>query len=126
MKRGHTVRIHKLLLVLVVLGLAAELSARAQAGEGNVTWYDSSCGFFVLSLPEGQPERFGLYSWRSGVIPKLDQVWEGDIVEGEEIEITNKATGEKMGVQHWANAKEQAQLTRNAPPQCASKWKRRR
>ena len=34
--------------------------------------------------------------------------------------------GQKMAVIHWANAKEQAQLVRNTPVQCASKWKKRK
>ena len=112
----------------LLLALALPLAFVAQptrAAQGTVTWHDPSCGFFVLSLPEGQPERFGLYSWKSGVDPKMEQVWEGDIVEGEDIDIVNQA-GEKMAVLHWANAKEQAQLVRNTPVQCASKWKKKK
>ena len=112
-------------LWLAALGLALAAGSQARAAEGTVTWNDPTCGFFVLSLPEGTAERFGMYSWKSGADPKLDAVWEGDIVEGEDIELTNKASGEKMAVIHWANAKEQAQLVRNAPVQCASKWKRK-
>jgi hypothetical protein len=112
--------------MLLALSVATLLGAQAHAAEGTVTWHDPSCGFFVLTLPEGQPERFGLFSWKSGPDPKLEQVWEGDIVDGEDIEISNKATGEKMATLHWANAKEQAPLVRNTPVQCASKWKRRR
>jgi len=113
-------------LLLLAFGLALAAGSQAQAAEGTVTWNDPSCGFFVMTLPEGTPERFGMYSWKSGADPKLDAVWEGDIVEGEDIELTNKASGEKMAVIHWANAKEQAQLVRNAPVQCASKWKRKK
>ena len=113
---------HLLLALALPLALAAQPTRAAQ---GTVTWHDPSCGFFVLSLPEGPPERFGLYSWKSGVDPKMEQLWEGDIVAGEDIEIVNQA-GEKMAVLHWANAKEQAQLVRNTPVQCASKWKKKK
>ena len=112
--------------LLSALGLVLACAAPAQAAEGTVTWHDPTCGFFVLSLPEGPPERFGLYSWKSGADPKVDQVWEGDIVTGEDIGIVNKENGEKREVIHWANAKEQAQLVRNTPVQCASKWKKRK
>jgi hypothetical protein len=104
----------------------AALCPAAHAVQGTVTWNDASCGFFVLSLPGEQEEKFGLYSWKSGADPKVDQVWDGDLIAGEEIDITNSANGEKMAVIHWANAKEQAQLVRNTPVQCASKWKKRR
>lgn len=111
---------------LLALALPLALTAQpARAAQGTVTWHDPTCGFFVLSLPEGPPERFGLYSWKSGPDPHMDQVWEGDIVDGEDIEILNQA-GEKMAVLHWANAKDQAQLVRNTPVQCASKWKKRK
>ena len=112
--------------LLLALGLAFAASPSVRAAEGTVTWHDPSCGFFVLSLPEGQVERFGLYSWKSGSDPKMEDVWDGDIVGGEDIEITKKSSGEKMAVIHWANAKEQAQLVRNTPAQCASKWKKRK
>lgn len=112
--------------LLFALSLALAAGSQARAAEGTVTWSDPTCGFFVLTLPEGTPERFGLFSWKSGADPKLDAVWEGDIVDGEDIELTNKTSGAKMAVIHWANAKEQAQLVRNAPVQCASKWKRKK
>ena len=112
--------------VLLALGLALALPVRAEIAEGTVTWHDPTCGFFVLSLPEGPPERFGLYSWKSGPDPKMDQIWAGDIVKGEDIDIVNKENGEKMAVIHWANAKELAQLVRNTPVQCASKWKKKK
>ena len=115
----------------LLLALAAPLAlgaGRAMAlEEGTVTWHDPTCGFFVLSLPEGPPERFGLFSWKSGADPKMDQVWQADnIIEGDDMEIQNKETGAKMIVLHWANAKEQAQLVRNTPVQCASRWKKRK
>jgi len=43
-----------------------------------------------------------------------------------DIDIVNKANGEKMTVIHWANAKSLAQLVRNTPVQCASKWKKKK
>jgi hypothetical protein len=114
----------KYLLSAAALTLA--LCPPAHAVEGTVTWHDPTCGYFVLTLPGAQEEKFGLFSWKSGPDPKMDQVWEGDIVQGEEIDIVNQASGEKMAVIHWANAKEQAQLVRNTPVQCASKWKKRK
>ncbi len=110
----------------LVLALSLVTCAPAHALEGKVTWHDPTCGYFVLSLPGDQEEKFGLYSWKSGADPKVEQVWEGDIVTGEEIDIVNKENGEKMAVIHWANAKEQAQLVRNSPVQCASRWKKKR
>ena len=111
--------------LLIAASLFA-LCPAAHADEGTVTWHDPSCGFFVLTLPGEQEEKFGLFSWKSGADPKAEQVWEGDLVKGEEIDIANKANGEKMAVIHWANAKTQAQLVRNTPVQCASKWKKRK
>ena len=111
---------------LLAVALSLALCPSAQAVEGTVTWHDPSCGFFVLTLPGDQEEKFGLYSWKSGADPKPDQVWEGDIVTGEDVDIVNKDNGEKMAAIHWANAKSQAQLVRNTPVQCASKWKKRR
>ena len=115
---------HLLLALAMPLAFAAERALAIE--EGTVTWHDPTCGFFVLSLPEGPPERFGLFSWKSGPDPKVDQVWQGDIVEGEDIEIQNKETGEKMAVLHWANAKQQVQLVRNTPVQCVSRWKKKK
>jgi hypothetical protein len=99
----------------------------AYAAEGKVVWNDPTCGYFILTLPEhDRPERFGLYSWRSGDDPQMDQVWEGDLIQGQEIQINRKEGEGKMTALHWANAKEQAQLVRNTPAQCASRWKKRR
>ncbi|HTT39861.1 MAG TPA: hypothetical protein VMH32_19615 [Burkholderiales bacterium] len=112
--------------LLLVLALALAAGSEARAAEGTVTWSDPSCGYFVLTLPEGTPERFGLFSWKSGADPKVDAVWDGNIVDGEDVELTNKASGETMAAIHWASAKEQAQLVRNSPVQCASRWKRKK
>jgi len=112
--------------LLFIAPFALLMCPPAHAVEGTVTWHDPTCGFFVLTLPGEQEEKFGLYSWKSGPDPKADQVWDGNIVAGEEIDIVNKANGEKMAVIHWANAKDQAQLVRNTPVQCASKWKKRK
>jgi hypothetical protein len=103
---------------------AFALCPSAHAVQGTVSWHDPTCGFFVLTLPGDQEEKFGLFSWKSGADPRVDQVWDGDLVQGEDVDITNQATGEKMAAIHWANAKEQAQLVRNTPVQCASKWKK--
>ena len=113
--------------IVLALALGCAAAAPASAAQGTVTWHDPSCGYFVLSLPdEGQPEKFGLYAWRAGADPAMEQVWEGDIVNAQDLEIVNTANGSKMTVIHWANAKEQAQLVRNTPVQCASKWKKKK
>src|SRR5437879_2654374 len=111
---------------LFAVALTLVLCQSAHAVEGTVTWHDPTCGYFVLSLPGDQEEKFGLFLWKSGPDPKMEQVWEGDIVDGQEIEIVNKANGEKMAVIHWANAKQQAQLVRNSPVQCASRWSKKK
>ena len=67
----------KYLLSAAALTLA--LCPPAHAVEGTVTWHDPTCGYFVLTLPGAQEEKFGLFSWKSGPDPKMDQVWEGDI-----------------------------------------------
>jgi hypothetical protein len=112
--------------LLLIAASMFVLCRPAQAAEGTVTWHDPTCGYFVLSLPGDQEEKFGLYSWKSGSDPKVEQVWEGDIVNGEEIDIVNKENGEKMSVIHWANAKQQVQLVRNSPVQCGSRWKKKK
>jgi hypothetical protein len=111
---------------LLAAAALAALGTSAHAVQGTVTWHDPTCGFFVMTLPGEQAEKFGLYSWKSGADPAEQQVWEGDIVAGEDIEIVNASSGAKMAAIHWANAKEQAQLVRNTPVQCASKWKKRK
>jgi hypothetical protein len=111
---------------LFAAALSLAVCAPAHALEGTVTWHDPTCGYFVLTLPGDQEEKFGLFSWRSGADPKMEDVWDGDIVAGEDLDIVNKANGEKMTVIHWANAKTLAQLVRNTPVQCASKWKKKK
>ena len=111
---------------LLAAALTCVLCPPAHADEGTVTWHDPSCGFFALTLPGDQEEKFGLFSWKSGADPKPDQVWEGDLVKGEDVDLVNKANGEKMAAIHWANAKSLAQLVRNTPVQCASKWKKKK
>ena len=124
-KIGGNSRMINTMRVLCALALPLTMIAQANAGEGTVTWHDPSCGFFVLTLPEGQPERFGLFSWKSGGDPQLEQTWEGDLLKGEDVDLVNKASGAKMAAFHWADAKEQKQLVRNTPVQCASKWKKK-
>jgi len=113
--------------VLALVALAAAAGARA-AQQGPVTWTDPSCGYFIMQLPEGDPaEAFGLYSSKTKPMPNVGDTLEGeDIVSSYEVEVTNVASGQKHELLHWANAKAPEMLIRNAPVQCASRWKRKR
>ena len=75
---------------LLVAASIFALCPAAPADEGTVTWHDPSCGFFVLTLPGDQEEKFGLFSWKSGADPRVEQVWEGDLVKGEEIGVAKE------------------------------------
>jgi hypothetical protein len=110
-----------------VVALVASTGAMA-AQQGPVTWTDPSCGYFIIQLPEGNPaEAFGLYSSKTKPMPNVGDTLEGeDIVSTYELEVTDVASGRKHELLHWANAKTPEMLIRNAPVQCASRWKRRR
>jgi hypothetical protein len=99
----------------------------AMAEEGPVIWTDESCGYFIIQMPEGNPsEAFGLFSAKTKPMPKLGDVLEGDILSSYEIDVTEKTSGTKYGLLHWANAKTQEMLVRNTPVQCASRWKKKK
>lgn len=110
----------RLIILLIVVGLTA---TAVYAEEGTVTYYDPSCGFFVLKLP-GE-EGYGLFEWRAGPKPELGHVLEGDLVKGEEIDVVNKTLGATNRLIHWANAPAPQTLIRNFPFQCTSRWQRR-
>lgn len=117
----------------VTIGAVALVALAASAGteaaqQGPVTWTDPSCGYFIIQLPEGNPsEAFGLYSSKTKPMPNVGDTLEGeDIVSTYEVEVTDVASGRKLELLHWANAKSPEMLIRNAPVQCASRWKRRR
>ncbi|WP_310428135.1 hypothetical protein [Chamaesiphon sp. VAR_48_metabat_135_sub] len=53
------------------------VSGAAVSAEGPVVWADTTCSYFIVQLPEGNPaETFGLFRSNTNSIPKV-----GDIVE---------------------------------------------
>ncbi|MGH8632182.1 MAG: hypothetical protein ACREU7_15650 [Burkholderiales bacterium] len=113
--------------VVAVAALTAAVGAGA-AQQGQVTWTDPSCGYFIIQLPEGNSaEAFGLYSSKTKPMPNVGDTLEGDdIISAYEVEATDVGSGQKHALLHWANAKTPEMLIRNAPVQCASRWKRKR
>lgn len=96
------------------------------AAEATVTWIDPSCGYFIMKLPDGNPaEAFGLFSAKAKPTPQVGDVLEGEVQSTYEVEVTDKKTGQKHALLHWANAKSPEMLIRNTPVQCASRWKRK-
>jgi hypothetical protein len=99
----------------------------AAAGEGQVSWTDPSCGYFVVKLPGDNPaEAYGLFSVKVLPLPAVGDVVEGEIETGQEPTLTNRTKNVSHDTIHWANAGEQAQLVRNMPVQCAGRWKKKR
>jgi hypothetical protein len=99
----------------------------AAAGEGEVSWADPTCGYFVVKLPGDNPaEAFGLFSVKSLPLPDVGDVLSGEIEAAQEPTLANRTKNVSHDVIHWANAREQAMLVRNAPVQCASRWKKKR
>jgi hypothetical protein len=102
-------------------------SFEAAADEGEVSWSDPTCGYFVVRLPEGNPaEAYGLFSVKGLPLPNVGDVLEGDIVSAQEPTLNNRTKNVSHDVIHWANAREQVMLVRNTPVQCASRWKKKR
>jgi hypothetical protein len=96
------------------------------AAQGEVSWSDSTCGYFVVKLPEGNPaEAYGLFSAKGLPVPEVGDVLDGDIVAAQEPTLSNITKNVDHSVIHWANAREQVMLVRNTPVQCASRWKKR-
>jgi hypothetical protein len=108
---------------LLALGCAAALAGPALAADGTVTWYDPTCRYFVMQLPEGS-EGFGLYEWKSGPEPAIGDVISGDILGGPELDVS-KASGESLKIVHWGDAKKPELLIKYSPDWCKSKRKRR-
>jgi hypothetical protein len=94
------------------------------AADATITWYDPTCRYFVAQLPEGS-EGFGLFEWKEGPEPKVDDIIQGDVLGGPELKVTNKASGEALSVVHWGDAKKAETLVRHSPDWCKSKRKRR-
>ena len=111
----------------LVLTFAAAMltSAAAISAEGPVVWADTTCDYVIIQLPEDNPdEAFGLYRSRTKPIPKVGDIVEGDILAAFDIEVTEKTTGQKHSLFHWANGKSRETLVRHSPVQCASRFKK--
>ncbi len=102
-------------------------SGAAISAEGPVVWVDTSCSYFIVHLPEGNPaEAFGLFKANTKPMPKVGDIVEGDILAAFEVEVTEKATGQKPSLIHWANGKSEETLVRHSPVQCASRYKKKK
>ena len=113
-------RKHIAIAALVLAGLTGP----AAAEEGSVVWFDPTCRYFVLQLPEGT-EGFGLYEWKQGREPKEGMVITGSILGGPDLTATDKASGEPLTLVHWGDAKKAEVLVRHSPDWCKSKRKRK-
>ena len=91
------------------------------ADEAKITWYDPSCRYMLVEMPEG----FGLFEWQSGAEPKADDAIIGDVAGGPEVEAALKSSGEKMSLIHWGDAKKSEVLLRAAPRGCLNKPKKK-
>jgi len=111
-------------IAALALASAACLCGQASADEGTVVWYDPTCRYFVMQLPEGS-EGFGLYQWKGGTEPKEGMVIAGEILGGPELDVTDAGSGQSMAVVHCGDAKKQELLVRYSPDWCKSKRKRR-
>jgi hypothetical protein len=109
---------------LTALAMGALVAGPARAEDGTVVWYDPTCRYFILQLPEGS-EGFGLYEWKDGPEPKEGAVFEGKILEGPELKVTEKGSGQELSVYHWGDAKNQDVLVRHSPGWCKSKRKKK-
>jgi len=100
-------------------------SGAAISAEGPVVWADTTCDYVILQLPEENPdEAFGLYKSKTKSMPKVGDIVEGDILAAFDIEVTDKATGQKYSLFHWANGKSKETLVRHSPVQCASRYQK--
>jgi hypothetical protein len=110
-----------------ILAVCLGLAGAALADEATVTWTDPSCGYFIMQLPEGNPtEAFGLFSSKTKPMPNVGAVLQGEVLSTYEVDVTDRETGQKHALLHWANAKTPEMLIRNAPVQCASRWKKKK
>jgi hypothetical protein len=114
----------KSLLFASALACAGAICTPAAAEDGTVVWYDPTCRYFVLQLPEGS-EGYGLYEWKDGPEPKEGAVISGSLLAGPELQVADRASGAQMAVIHWGDAKKQDVLVRHSPDWCKSKRKRK-
>lgn len=106
--------------------LTCLLPAAGFAAEGVVSWADPTCGYFVLKLPDADPNyAYGLFSVKAPPVPKVDDVIEGEVQTAQEPTVKNSTSGASHDVIHWADAREPKMLIRNSPVQCASRWKKK-
>ncbi len=111
----------------VILTIATTMltSGAAISAEGPVVWADTTCHYFIIRLPGESPdEGFGLFGSKTKSVPKVGEIIEGDILGVYEVEVTEKATGQKYSVVHWANGKSEETLVRHSPVHCASRYKK--
>jgi len=103
-------------------------TSAAHAAEGTVVWADGTCDYFILQLPASNPEEaFGLFvSKTKQSIPKVGDVIEGDVLETYEIEVTEKSSGKKYSLIHWANGKSEQSLIRHSPVYCQSRYTKKK
>ena len=109
-------------LVTTVLGCAFALQVSAVlADEAKVTWLDAKCRYFVVKLPDsGEPEKFGLFSVRAMPMPAIGDALKGSMTSIE-LHLENVTTGQIHDVIHWADAKTQEQLVKEAAAKCSGK-----
>jgi len=109
-------------IVKIVLGCAFALHlSAALADEAQVTWLDAKCRYFVVKLPDsGEPEKFGLFSARAMPLPKVGDTLKGSMTSIE-TQLENLTSGEIHKVIHWADAKTQEQLVKEAAAKCSGK-----
>lgn len=110
----------RLVTTALVCVLALQM-VPALADKAEVTWLNSACRYFVVKLPENnEPEKFGLFSARNLPLPNV-----GDRLKGSmtaiETQLENLTSGDVHSVIHWADAKTQEQLLKQAAGKCSGK-----
>ena len=75
----------------------------------------------LLEISEG----YGLYEWKSGPEPTVGEVIVGDIAGGPPVDGTLKSSGEKISLEHWADAKNSDVLFKHTLRRCANEPKRK-
>jgi hypothetical protein len=106
-------------LAWIALLAAISWAHSALAEEATVDWYDPTCRYFVMALPEG----FGLFEWKSGTEVKSGDVLEGEILGGPELSVTNKTANGSANIIHWGDSAKREVLIRNTPRWCKGKKK---
>ena len=111
--------------VFLTFAAAMLTSGGAISAEGAVVWADATCDYVVIQLPGENPdEAFGLYKSKTKPMPKVGDIVDGDVLAAFDVEVTEKTTGQKYSLFHWANGKSREMLVRHSPVQCASRYKK--